>query len=78
MRQYYWKAERPSSFCRGLIGNAYSVLKRIIIFRDLVLAFALLEVSGSFATDFSESKIRSFVISLSFFDIDQVICWETN
>ena len=79
MRQYYWEAERLSSFCRGLIGNAYGALKRIVmIFGDLVLAFALIEVSGTFATDFSESQIKSFVISLSFFDIDQVICWEAN
>lgn len=71
MRQYYWKTERLSYFCRGLIGNAYSALKRIIIiFGDLVLALARIEVSGSFATDFSGSKIRSFVISLPFFDID--------
>lgn len=66
MSQYYWKAERPSSFCRGLIGNAYSSLKRIIIIisGELVLAFTLIEVSESFATYFSESKVRFFVISL--------------
>lgn len=65
MSQYYWKAERPSSFCRGLIGNAYSSLKRIIIISgELVLAFTLIEVSESFATYFSESKVRFFVISL--------------
>lgn len=41
----------------------FGALKEIImIFGDLVLAFALIEVSRSFATDFCESEIRSFVI----------------
>lgn len=77
VRQYYWKAERPSYFCRGLIGNTFGALKEIIIiFGDLVLAFALIEVSGSFATGFCESEIRSFVISFSCFNIGEDIHWE--
>lgn len=49
-----------------------------MIFGDLVLAFALIEVSRSFAVDFCESEIRSFVISFSCFNIGEDICWETN
>lgn len=63
----------------GLIGNAFGALKEVImIFGALVLAFALIEVSRSFAVDFCESEIRSFVISFSCFDIGEDICWETN
>lgn len=47
-----------------------------MVFGDLVLAFALIEVSGSFATDFCESEIGSFVISFSCFDIGEDIRWE--
>lgn len=75
MRQYYWKAERLSSCCGGLIKNAYVALKKIIMaFGDPVLVFALIEVSRSFATDFCESEIRSFVISFSCFDIGKDMC----